>query len=311
MRQRRILITGAGGFTGRHLANRLRRLSGTMLVGLDVAAAPLVELDEYLACDLTDADAARSAVIQARPDVVFHLAGLFGSALPERIHAVNVGGFLHLRDALRQLDHNGAGPVRMVVVGSAAELGLRGAASLPVTEDAPCEPQNPYGRSKLEATRLALSEPPDSPVAMIVARPFNLVGPSLSPQLSLGAFALQIEAVLRGEADAVCCGNLDSRRDYVDVRDAADAYVALAERGRAGQLYNVCAGRSYRIGDLLDGLIAATGRQIPIQVDPSRCRSGDLADIYGSHAKITRHTGWQPRTAIRRSLADLLHAVPL
>jgi GDP-4-dehydro-6-deoxy-D-mannose reductase len=193
-------------------------------------------------------------------------------------------------------------------VGSAAEVGSRGAAQLPVTEQACCRPETPYGQSKWEVTRLALAEPDAGPLQIIVARPFNLVGPGLSSRLSLGSFAQQIAAAARGESVEIRCGPLDTRRDFVDVRDAVQAYVALAERGRAGHVYNVCAGRSYRIGDLLERLIALGGVRARVVSEASQARPGDMADIYGDHAKITLDVAWKPTVAIERSLADLLAA---
>jgi GDP-4-dehydro-6-deoxy-D-mannose reductase len=195
-----------------------------------------------------------------------------------------------------------------VTIGSAAEIGSTAASILPVTEDVACSPDSAYGQSKLEVTRLALAERLDSSLEIVVARPFNLIGPGLSPQLSLGSFAQQAVSVLRGEAVAVRCGSLDARRDFVDIRDAVQAYVALAERGRARQVYNVCAGRSYRIGDLLERLIGLTGAPLRVVIDPARCRPGELPDIYGDHSKITREVGWRPRIPINRSLAELLAA---
>jgi GDP-4-dehydro-6-deoxy-D-mannose reductase len=301
-----VLITGVCGFTGRHLAARLRRDPAVEIFGLDIARAPAAAVDHYCCCDLTDSDAVCRAVRAARPNMVFHLAGLFGAAPAEEIERVNVGGFTCLCDALRQAACDSGRVIRGVTVGSAAEIGSAAAVTLPITEEVWCEPDSAYGRSKLAMTRRALAEPANSPLRFVVARPFNLVGPGLSPQLSLGNFARQIVAVTRGQSDAVHCGPLDARRDYVDVRDAVEAYVALAERGRAGQIYNVCTGRSHRIGDLLGKLVALAARPMRVVVDSARERPGDLPEIYGDHSKITRELGWRPSVPIEQSLNDLL-----
>ena len=287
----RVLITGANGFTGRHLVARLAETSSASLIGLP--------------CDLTDPEAVLHVVERADPDVVYHLAGIFGSESPEEIQRVNVGGFVSLRDALRrQADRRGR-PIRLLIIGSAAELGRAGAARLPVAEDACCQPETVYGRSKWEATRLALAEPCEGPLEIVVARPFNLVGPGLSPRLALGNFARQIADVTLGRASAIRCGPLDSRRDYLDVRDAVEAYRLLVERGRPGQLYHVCAGRSYAMGDLLHRMLALAGIRPEILSQPTD-RVGDLADIYGNLGKIAAECGWAPTIALDRSLADLV-----
>lgn len=300
----RTLITGVCGFTGRHLVARLKRDRNRAIFGLDTSPTAEPFLDDYFACDLTDASAVNRAIDSARPDLVIHLAGLIGAAPAARMHEVNVGGFASLCAALRRAGRGSNGLIRLVALGSAAEIGAAGARRLPVAEDVCCVPANPYGQSKLAITRLALAEPPDSPLRIIVARPFNLIGPGLGAQLALGNFVRQIAAVARGEAEAVHCGPLEARRDFVDVRDAVDAYVRLAERGRSGQIYNVCAGCSFRIGDLLERLIAIAGVTPRIIVQPSP-RAGDLPDLYGAHDKLTRETGWRPTFSMEQSLADL------
>jgi GDP-4-dehydro-6-deoxy-D-mannose reductase len=278
------------------------------IVGTDVCAESSAPVDAYVRCDLTVRSDVDRLVSAAQPDVVFHLAGLFRATDDEEIIRVNVGGFVCLRDSLSALARANGKFIRMVTVGSAAELGSRGAAQLPVFEDADCTPESAYGRSKWEVTRLAQSEPSQAPLQIVIARTFNLVGPGLSPSLSLGYFARQIASVVRGETKAVHCGPLETRRDFVDVRDASAAYVALAEKGRVGQVYNVCAGRSYRMGRLLDILMTLANVKPKVVCESARPRPGDLKDIYGDHGKITREVGWEPTIDIERSLADLLSA---
>jgi GDP-4-dehydro-6-deoxy-D-mannose reductase len=305
----RVLITGVCGFSGRHLVERLRAEGSRILTGTDLAAAPRTKrLDDYLPCDLTDASSLAKVVVRARPDTVFHLAGRIGVAPAEEMQRANVDGFSILLGAVRDFARSADRRVRVLTVGSAAELGTTGARQLPVREEAHCAPESPYGRSKWEATRLALSEPPDSPLTMIVARPFNLVGPGLSAELSMGTFARQVAAVASGKLDAVRCGRLDTRRDYVDVRDAVNAYALLADRARPG-LYHVCAGQSYLLAHLLQMLVEIADVPVPVLSDAGRSRPGDLLDIYGDHSKITREVAWQPAVPIRQSLADLLASV--
>lgn len=305
---RRILITGVGGFVGRHLAERLRADADAEIVGLGTAATCDAPCDRYLSCDLTDPHATSDAVDDAQAEEIYHLAGLTAGAEASRLQAVNVDGFANLCDALRRYGERSGKAVRLLAVGSAAELGETGVARLPVREDAPCEPTTAYGRSKWEATRRALRESPRGLLQTSVARTFNLVGPGLGANLALGRFARQIAAVRRGEAAAVSCGNLEPRRDYVDVRDACAAFVAVLRRGRAGELYNICSGRSYRIGDLLESMIAASGGPLSIVAERT-ARPGDVADVYGDPTKTAREVGWTASTPIEHSLRDLMASV--
>ena len=311
MPSRRALVTGVNGFSGRHLVERLRREPRWEIFGLDTLPGADGHLDGYFRCDLTDAGAVDEAVRQARPDVVFHLAGLLGPHSAERMWEVNVGGFVALGDALRRQQRQTADPIRLLAIGSAAEIGAVDSSQLPVTEETSCRPAGDYGRSKLEVTRLALAEPAEGPLAISVARVFNLVGPGLGPELALGSFARQIAEIVHGRAKSIHCGRLDARRDYVDVRDAVEAYVGLAECGRGRQIYNVCTGRSHAMGDLLQTMIEISGVPVEVIVEAGGARgSGHLPDIYGDRTKIVCEIGWAPRLSIEQSLADLLaHAV--
>jgi GDP-4-dehydro-6-deoxy-D-mannose reductase len=299
------LVTGAGGMTGRYLSASLARYWAGARVGLDRAGVADAGWSEFLSCDLTDRAAVERVVAGVQPDVVFHLAGVFGGAEPDEIRRVNVGGYLHLADALRSLARHKGRKVRLIVVGSAAELGHVGASRLPVREDAPCEPESDYGRSKHEVTRRALAEPAHGPLEIIVARTFNLLGPGLSEHLALGRFARQIAAVVRGRAETIRCGPLDTRRDFLDVRDAVEAYRLLGERGEPGQLYQVCSGQSHRIGDLLEMMLAHAGIAPPI-ISEATARPGDLADVYGDPSKLIRATGWKAEIPLERSMAEMV-----
>ena len=299
----RILITGCNGFTGRHLVQRLRSAQLGTLVGLDVGPWAICSSDEYVRCDLTEAESVEQAVGTARPNVVYHLAAVTQGLGDDVVQRTNVDGFRNLCDAL--VRGSGERPIRMVTIGSAAEVGSRGAARSPVADDVECVPETAYGRSKWLVTQSALAHPVDGPLQIVVARPYNLVGPGLPAGLSLGHFARQVAAVAWGRAEAVDCGPLDARRDFLDVRDAVEAYVALAERGCAGQVYNVCQGCSYRIGDLLGKLIEYAGVPVSVRSDPTRQPLG-VPDIYGDNRKLREHTNWQPRVSIEQSLRDLL-----
>ena len=311
----RVLITGASGFSGRNLARRLSN-DDTLVFGLG-RTRPMEPLPtgerqhwaEFHACDLTHRAVVERTIVEVQPTAVYHLAGLTRNDAPaERLQSANVDSLRHLIDSLRTYATGRGRTIRMLVVGSAAELGSAGAAKLPVGEDAPCEPQSDYGRSKLAATQLALAEPIDGPLKIVVARTFNLVGPGLSAELSLGRFAEQIAAVLHGDAKHIECGNLSTCRDYLDVRDAVALYVRLLRFGKPGELYNVCGGRSYSVRERLQTMIDRTGQAIPIVERRDGRRTGDLADIYGDLTKTIACCGPLATTPIKRSLVDLVDA---
>jgi GDP-4-dehydro-6-deoxy-D-mannose reductase len=302
----RVLITGVNGFTGRWLVAHLRKGPRLHLAGLGRSADTGLDLDSYTACDVRQAEPLADAVARVRPEFVFHLAGCNAFHPAEEIETVNVQGFEHLLAALAAL--NPRLPIRLLTIGSAAELGRQGAAQLPVTEDATCEPESLYGQSKWAVTRRVLTGDVPPEVEVLVARTFNLAGPGLDRRLALGHFVEQIAAFRRGEIDALRCGRLDTRRDYVDVRDAVAAYSSLIEHGQPKAVYNVCSGHSHSLRDVLDTMLELAGLQPTILADDSQPRPGDLADIYGSLARLKAATGWRPTTPLRQTLADMLAA---
>lgn len=302
----RVLITGASGFSGRWLIAHLRATKQVQLAGLTRAADPPLDLDDRVECDLCDRQALAEAVARVQPEFVFHLAGRNSFSAPEVIEAVNVSAFENLLAALAAIRPRE--PIRMLTIGSAAELGRLGAARLPVTEDAACQPDSDYGRSKWRVTQRVLSGDVPRGIEAIVARTFNLAGPGLDRRLALGSFAEQLAAIAPGASGEIRCGRLDTRRDYLDVRDAVAAYSLLIERGRPGAVYNVCSGRSHALSDLLDAMVQAAGVQAVIRADRSDGRVGDLADVYGSCARLEAATGWRPTVPLAASLADMIEA---
>lgn len=282
------LITGGSGFFGRALAAELAR-RGIRFKSLSRADG-----------NLEDPGQARRLVLKGRPAVIFHLAGLTGSSDPSRLWAAHVGATLNVLEAALDL------PVkpRIVIAGSAAEYGAP-AVRAPVKEDEEARPLSPYGASKLSQTLAALSFVHRG-LEVAVARVFNASGPGAPSHLVPGAFASQIAAAERGAAGSeIRVGNLEPRRDFVDVRDIASALVALGGRRVPSGIYNVCSGAPVAIGEVLDQLLALAS--VPLKARPAAGRRrGGPSSIAGSRAKLARAAGWTPRIGLRRSLRDTL-----
>jgi GDP-4-dehydro-6-deoxy-D-mannose reductase len=300
----RVLITGVNGFTGRHLAAALAHDPGLTVLGTGRRDVTSAAVTGYRSCDLSDEQSVRELVTWAAPDVVYHLAAAWGTVSADELEAVNIRGFERLRDAFRAqaCGHR----VRMLIIGSAAEIGAVASEQLPVDESVTCRPTTPYGRSKHALVEAALAEPNTSGLEIVVARPFNLVGSGLGEGLAPGRFAAAVQAVARGETDTIQCGWLEGRRDYLDIADAVRAYRLLVDHSPPGTLAHVCSGRSVRTGDLLDRLVALAGVRATIVAGAPR--DGDIADIRGSHALLTAMTGWQPAIPLHESLSALLGA---
>jgi GDP-4-dehydro-6-deoxy-D-mannose reductase len=296
------LITGATGFAGSHLLDRLTA-DGAEVYAMarenGTRATPRANV-RWASADLLDRNAVRRVLDAARPSVIYHCAGLADVhdawKAPTRALRLNVLGTHNLLEACRDA---GLG-CRIVVTGSALIYRPRLEA---ISEEDDIAPANPYGVSKLAQEMTAAA----SGLPVVLARPFNHAGPRQSPAYASSAFAQQIARIEAGRADPVLrVGNLESRRDITDVRDTVRAYQALGESGTPLRAYNVCSGRAHQMREILDVLLSHARVKVRVELDPARLRPSDNPIIVGSHARLTADTGWQPEIPLERTLADLL-----
>jgi GDP-4-dehydro-6-deoxy-D-mannose reductase len=294
----RALITGAAGFVGGHLGTRLRS-AGVEVHALDRGDA-----------DIRDLEAMRALVADAAPDVVYHLAGQSSAARslddPIETFETNVVGTVSLLEAVRRE----APRARVVVASSADAYGAVPADRLPVDESEPMAPANPYAASKAAQEVVAMQYARTYALDVVVARSFNTVGPGQSSSFALPSFAAQLARIASAGAPAILrVGNLDVRRDFTDVRDAARAVALIGERGERGETYNICSGRDVPLRRALDMLIAASGVEVRVEVAPERIRPADVPRLVGSYRRLNAATGWEPHIVLEQSLADLYASV--
>jgi len=300
------VVTGANGFVGRHLLAALHAHGAAPLVGWHrrPPAPDSLSTAAVRHVDILDREAVRRAIGEDHPARVVHLAGAphvgdaWRNALPTL--QVNVLGTHHLLEAVR-LEH----PACRVLVVTSGMIYRAGDAAL--TEDAPLVPSSPYGLSKLAQDQLARLAAEQDGLEVVVARPFNHIGPGQDPSFAVSSFARQIALIEAGLAPPqIQVGNLDARRDLTDVRDVVAAYIRILDAAPRGSAFNVCSGRAHRIGDLLDGLLRLSRVAISTTPDPERMRPGDIPLLLGSHDLLTRALGWAPATPLTVTLADTL-----
>ena len=304
----RILVTGARGFVGTHLVAALRAR------GHDVLETDRAPLDGMLAVDVTDEPAVRGAFELARPDAVAHLAGqaLVPESLrdPARTVDVNVRGTQHVLEAAASLAADST-RVRVLVTSSADVYGVQPVDAYPLRETAAPSPRNPYAASKVAAEALALAYARSFGVDAVVTRAFNHIGPGQDERFAVAGFAAQIARAATTGDPIVRVGNLDARRDVLDVRDVCEAYASLLEgAGAAGEVYNVCSGTATPVRELLRNLITAARVPVEVREDPDRLRPADIPMSVGDASKLRAATGWTPRiplaAALRAVYADAL-----
>jgi GDP-4-dehydro-6-deoxy-D-mannose reductase len=301
---KRILITGAAGFAGSYLIERLG--SDHPIVGWFKPDTPRPQDSpgvEWMPVELVDRNAVDAAVSAAAPTEIYHLAGApsvetsWVNSVPHL--QINALGTHYLLRAVERV----ARRCRVLVVTSAQ---VYQTGNDPIREDAPLVPSSPYGLTKLAQDQLALQAASDG-LDVVVARPFNHIGPRQTPGFAVASFARQVARIEAGLEPAVMrVGNLETRRDMTDVRDVADAYARIMASGLAGRPYNVCSGRAQRMRDLLERLRDLASVDIVIETDPARLRPNDVPVVEGDATRLRAELGWAPRIDLDQTLRDTL-----
>ncbi len=306
----RVLITGAGGFVGNHLAAHLgQAVANVQLFGATLFKSETIHpaISDNRLIDLKDYAQVRDLLADCRPDAVYHLAAQ--AFVPRSFEAPwetlenNILSQLNITRACLELNLR----PRILIVSSAEIYGQVSADQLPLDENCAIRPTNPYSVSKVAQDMLGLQYHLSHGLPIMRARPFNHIGPGQNGRFVAPAFAMQIANIEEGRRRAVInVGNLTAKRDFTDVRDIVRAYRLIIEKGRPGEAYNVASGMAYSIRRLLDILLGLSEIDIEVQVDPARLRPVDVPEIRGDSAKLRRDTGWQPSLTFEETLKDVL-----
>ena len=304
----KVLITGADGFVAAHLIKELQQKSGISITGIGLKESPSCNKTiDYLVLDLTDYEGIKELLEEKRPDSIFHLAALPSVALswedPWSTYRVNVLGQVNLMEAMRRLDLSSS----FHIACSSEEYGKAAPETMPIPESLPFNPCSHYAVSKVAQEMLGLMYHQAFDWRVIVTRGFNHTGPGQAPDFVVSSFAHQIaeiEANLR--EPVIMVGNLEARRDFMDVRDTVRAYRIIMEIGKAGASYNVCSGQAHAISELLDLLLEMSGMDIRVEHDACRQRPSDIPLLLGDNTRLRRETGWEPEIPIEKTLADSL-----
>lgn len=306
----RVLITGITGFAGSHLAERLVA-AGAEVHGIAFEEPPFPHLAAVAdrvrvhAGDITSLDEVRAGLAAAAPDVVVHLAGQAVPTLAAQdpVGAVRVN-VLGTAAVLAAVDER---PRLRVVVASSGEV-YGTPEHVPVNEDAPIRPTNPYAATKVAAEALARELGDRGERAVVILRPTNQIGARQHPGLAASAFAKQVAEAEAGIIPPLIRhGLLDARRDFLDVRDMADAYARAAEIAEPGtHVFNVGTGHAVSIAEILSTLIALARIPLRDEIDESRVRANVAPDFSLDATRFRERTGWAPRTPLAASLRDLL-----
>ncbi len=299
---RTLLLVGAGGFVGSHLAAAAAADPGFDLV----AAGRRPTAAGTLACDLLDPASITACLETAAPDLVVNAAGAASVGRswerPGETFAANATGVLNLLEAVATQ----APSAHVLCLSSADVYGARASAELPLGEGLQPRPITPYGAAKAAMEEICQVSRGRG-LRIAVARIFNLIGPGQSAGFAVPGFARRIAAAERGREEAVelALGNPGAVRDFVDVREGAEALLELSRRGSEGT-FNLCSGRGTTIAELVAELARQTGVEVRVREDPALSRPADPPALVGDPGRLRAETGFVASVPLSASLGDLL-----
>lgn len=315
MNNKRALITGVTGFTGSHLAELLLK------EGLDVWGTyrwrskldNIIDIKDsvhLLECDLRDSHSVFKAVQESRPDFIFHLAAQtfvhYSWKAPADTMETNAIGTVHLLESVRQLKSIGIDPI-IQIAGSSEEYGLVLDGETPIKETNQLRPLSPYGISKVSADMTGVQYNRSYNMKTIITRAFNHTGPKRGDVFVTSNFAKQIVEIEKGLRPGIIhVGNLESVRDFTDVRDMVRAYWLSVNNCKFGDVYNICSENGIKIRDMLGILLSMSTSNIKVEQDSARMRPSDVEVLIGDCSKFRECTEWKTTINFEKTMEDLL-----
>lgn len=311
---KKILVTGASGFAGSHLIDHLIDNNAQNIFGTYYSDKGIENLDKVkdkinlYKVDLTNEQDTKDLIKKIKPDEVYHLAAFASAAgsfsSPVKTVINNISSQLNLFESLKK---NNLTLTKVLIISSAEVYGDVEPKDLPIDEDTKYNPTNPYAVSKLTQDFLGRQYFLADNLKIIIARPFNHIGPRQSPDFVVSSFAKKIVEIEKGKRQPVFpVGNLEAKRDFTDVRDMVKAYFLLMEKGKVGEAYNIGSGVSYKISDILDKMLSLSNIKVSIESDKSLFRPVDNPDLICNYNKLKNLTGWEPKIKIENTLKDTL-----
>ncbi len=312
----RVLITGIDGFVGSHAAELLLTAGSVEVHGTIITPEPhrnIAHLKDSLTlyvADITDAARMENLFRAVQPDRVMHIAGqAFVPASMENplgTFQANLFGGLNVLEASRKLARTTGTNPQVLVVSSGEVYGGVDAGRLPIKEDVPLNPNNPYAASKAGLDLIAQQYARTFGLRAFVVRPFNHIGARQSPTFVVSDFAKQFAEIACGVRERrIHVGNIAVQRDFTDVRDVVRAYWQLFDRTSEEIVFNVSSGRAVPISEILEILQKITGLNVEVVSEPQRIRAYDIPLVVASHERLQKATGWTPQLTLHQTLHDI------
>ena len=287
------LIIGGSGFVGRHMLDLSPYPGDTKIIGSEV--------------DVRDKSAIKDVLSDFCPSYVVNLAAITtvkeSVVSPRHTYDVSFGGTLNILEALAEINFKGT----FLYVSSSEVYGYPAEGDLPLSEISNSFPMSPYAVGKLMAENICLYWAKISEFKIIIGRPFTHIGPGQLDRFSISNFAKQIAQIKCGNvAPIMKVGDLETTRDFTDVRDVVAAYWLLLEKGETGEIYNICSGTEISVRAVLDRLIKLSCMDISIEIDPNRLRTSQQQRILGSSEKIRTIILWKTNFSLDETLQSMI-----
>ena len=298
---RTILVTGSEGFAGSHLIKALDRSKYEIVAACFPQLIP--KKGKYVALDIMDLDLTIEVFKQHKPDVVFHLAAVSSVARSFRDRAVaystNISGTANLLEATRAL-----GNKAIFYFVSTCEV-YGGGEHL--TEENAIDLKNPYAVSKYAAELIVRDYQSDG-LDCVILRPFTHTGPGQAETFVLPTIARQISEIEKGKrAPLIELGNVQAKREFLNIKDVVNAYTLAVERCSPGETYNIAGGTGYTISEIVEIFSSQARKEFELKVNPTRMRRNDIPVLLGDGGKFSKLTGWSPGVKIEKTVEDLLN----
>jgi GDP-4-dehydro-6-deoxy-D-mannose reductase len=313
---KKYLITGISGFVAYHFLEYLNMLREEFdVLGLDLKISQEVKELSFkyinlhlIKLNLLEYKTLETTMVSFSPDYIIHLAS-FSSVgrsweMPLESFLNNTNIFLNIVEIVRHNKIN----CRILSIGSSEEYGNIKASDLPLKEDMVLHPGNPYAVARVSQEMLSKCYVDAYKLDIILTRSFNHIGTKQRTDFAIPSFTKQItEGIKEGLKEIkLITGDITVVRDFIDVRDVVNAYFALLNNGKSGELYNVCSGKGHSLKDIIDLLAKIFNIRVTVETDPKRVRPHDNRIIIGSFEKIKEHTGWEPNFSLEDSLNTVI-----
>jgi GDP-6-deoxy-D-talose 4-dehydrogenase len=292
----KILITGINGFVGRILEKTLKD-RGHEICGIDVESSA----KHVIKTDITDSVMLKKTVNELKPGYIFHLAAISFANHDdaELIHRINVMGTANLLNSAVSLEQKPG----FFFVSSSQVYGITGG-TVPISEDTPVNPVNHYGASKAAAENIALAYMRDFDLPVLIARPFNHTGIGQNTRFIIPKL---VEAY-KNKVKYLELGDIDTIREYQDVRDIVDAYILLMEKSIYCEKINICGGIGHTVRHIISELETLSSHKIDLKTTCGFMRKNEIRYSVGDNALISRITGWKPKFSTTDTLKWMLNS---